>query len=118
MPEDIKMYRFRSEDNPRGDSFWAGLYPMGKEKMVGIARVVDKYNNIYEGMIMREMKHGFGRLILANGEYYTGYFKYDKLNGIAVHFDNDGKSTVAKHTDFDPIVRTDEPAGPMPDEKD
>ncbi|CAD8079446.1 unnamed protein product [Paramecium sonneborni] len=40
-----------------------------------------KYAKQYEGYFQLGMKHGDGKLILNNGEYYIGEFRNDQLNG-------------------------------------
>jgi hypothetical protein len=44
----------------------------------GLARICYDDNSIYEGVLKKGKKDGYGRLILADGSMYEGLFENDK----------------------------------------
>ena len=94
MPENIHtdQYTFKDESNLKlSNHYWMGLFVKGKSKRTGFGRQVDKFNNIYEGMVKDDLKHGYGRILLQDGSHMEGFWSKDNLHGLVARYDIDGK---------------------------
>ena len=55
-----------------------------------IGKIIDKYENRYEGSILNEMADGFGVKYYKDGRKYEGEFKNNKRNGYGTLYRPDG----------------------------
>eukprot|EP01016_Furgasonia_blochmanni_P002144 TRINITY_DN10849_c0_g1_i2.p1 TRINITY_DN10849_c0_g1~~TRINITY_DN10849_c0_g1_i2.p1 ORF type:complete len:231 (+),score=56.12 TRINITY_DN10849_c0_g1_i2:28-693(+) len=53
----------------------------------------------YEGDFMHDAKHGFGRIVLSNGEFFDGEFRDDKLNGEGQYHNYEGRTIYGEWQD-------------------
>ena len=86
-------HRFAFKDEsalPLMGKFYVGVFKKGGASPSGVGRIVYHNGNVYEGMVAKGVKSGFGRLILADGGHIVGYFSEDRLNGLAVQYDFQG----------------------------
>ena len=57
---------------------WIGMKDKMTKSESGINRFYHKNNNLFEGMYLNGLKHGYGRFIQADGSYHMGQY----LNGL------------------------------------
>ena len=69
--------------------YFVGMFQRGLPKYHGVGRIVTEDNSLYEGMIAEGHACGFGRLILATGVHFVGYFRDGKMNGLAAKYNAD-----------------------------
>ena len=77
-----------SNDETIAGQIDADEYGMG-EYVQGVGRQILN-QGIYEGQFKNEFKHGYGRHIWDDGEYYVGQFKNDKKQGPGIFTFKDG----------------------------
>lgn len=83
-------FKDESQIGLRG-KYYIGMFQKGLPKPNGVGRIVTEDDSLYEGTIVDGASDGFGRLILATGEHFVGFFRDGKLNGPAAKYDVDGK---------------------------
>ena len=68
-----------------------GYYDSLQEDGTGFGReIYEDGNYFYEGFYKDGLRHGFGRYIWAQGDYYIGYFSKGLNHGQGKHVFNDG----------------------------
>ena len=73
--------------------FWKCLIVSGQiieGQPHGFTKMIDTYRSIYEGVIHKETRHGWGRKILKDGGIWIGWWKDGNLHGNSRKYRSDG----------------------------